>query len=479
MTRRVPVPLRRAMGDEQGKGLSWIGRVAAIAALALAVLAASYLLLGKEDGYAVKVRFQAATNVVKGNLVQVGGRKVGTIEKIELADNGEAELTLKIDDEHVRPLRSGTQATLRIASLSGSANRYVDLRIPPAGGQPLRDGAVIDATDTTSAVEVDQLFDLFDPETRKGLKGFIRGQANQWRDDQQLANAGWQYVNPSLVAARRLFAELNYDSRVLEQFVVNSSRLVTDLADRREDVSRLVDQLAQFTGAIAREEDNLQTALRRLPPFMRRANSTFVDLRGTLDELDPVVNASKPVTPKLRAVLRELRPFAREAVPTVRDLSELIRSSGKDDDLIELAQSVPPLRDIAVRPVVRNGKERLGAFPTSTESLKGQKEHLAFFRPYTVDFTAWVDDFSHSGIYDANGSASRVATSVNAFAAVGGQIKLVPPELRDEVRAVEPTAKGQNNRCPGAAERPAQDGSNPWKPSEDFNCDPTQIPPGR
>ena len=467
------------MEEQENSGLSWVGRVAAIGALALALLVLGFLFLGRDDGYVVKARFQAATNVVKGKLVQVGGRKVGIIEDIQLADDGEAELTLKIDDDHITPLRSGTQATLRIASLSGSANRYVDLRIPPAGGRPLREGAVIDTSSTTSAVEVDQLFDLFDPETRKGLKGFIRVQANQCRDDGELANAGWQYVNPSLVAARRLFAELNYDSEVLQQFVVNSSKLVTDLADRHDDVARLVDQLAQFTGAIAREEDDLQTSLRRLPPFMRRANSTFVDLRGTLDELDPVVNASKPVTPKLRAVLRELRPFAEEAVPTVRDLSALVKSDGKDDDLIDLAKSVPPLRDIAVREVERNGKKRPGAFAQSAASLKGQTPHLAYFRPYVVDFTAWLDDFSHSGIYDANGSASRVATSVNAFAAVGGQLKLVPPELRQEIRTVEPTAKGQTNRCPGAGERPASDGSNPWKPTKDFNCDPGQVPPGK
>src|SRR3712207_9526578 len=102
----------------------------------------------------------------------------------------------------------------------------------------------------------------------------------------------------------------------------------------------------------------------------------------------------------------------------------------------------------------------------------------SYFRPYTVDFTGWLDDFSHSGIYDANGSASRVATSVNAFAAIGAQLKLVPEQLRQELTNAV-TASGQNNRCPGGSERPWSDGSNPWKPTEDFNCDPTQIPPGK
>ncbi len=258
---------------------------------------------------------------------------------------------------------------------------------------------------------------------------------------------------------------------------MNSSKLVTDVADRRDDLAALVDQLADMTGAIAREEGNLRSAIDQLPPFMRRANSTFVDLRATLDELAPVVEESKPVTPKLRAVLAELRPFAREAVPTVRGLANLVRRGGRDNDLIDLAESVPPLRDIAVRPVFRNGKERPGGFETSIESLKGQAPHLAFFRPYVVDFTGWLDDFSHSGIYDANGSASRVATSVNAFAAVGAQLKLVPEAVRQQLFN-QITRSGQNNRCPGGSERPWSDKSNPWK-ADHLNCDPNQIPPGR
>ena len=464
---------------EEKKETSWVGRIAAVAALLLAMAVAAWLFLAEEDSYEVKVRVQAATNMVKGNLVQVAGRRVGTIDDIELTDDGQAELTLKIEDESIVPLRTGTHATLRIASLSGSANRYVDLRIPPAGGEPIDEGGVIEQADTTSAVEFDQLFQMFDKSTRRGLGRFIRGQAKQWGNDQgDNANVGWHYVNPAVVSAARLFRELDYDRRVLEEFVVNSSKLVTDVADRRDDLAALVDQLADMMGAIAREEGNLRTTIDRLPPFMRRANSTFVDLRATLDALEPVVEESKPVTPKLRAVLAELRPFAREAVPTIRGLATLVRQEGPQNDLIDLAESVPPLRDVAVRPVVRNGKERPGGFETSVESLRGQTPHLAFFRPYVVDFTAWLDDFSHSGIYDANGSASRVATSVNAFAALGAQLKLVPEELRQELTS-QATRTGQTNRCPGGSERPWSDGSNPWKPTEDFNCDPSQIPPGR
>ena len=466
------------MKEDENRGLSTIGRAATVGALLLALVVVGWVLLGAGDGYEVRARFQAATQIVKGNLVQVAGRRVGTVEAIELTEDGQAELRLKIEEPAYQPLRAGTQATLKVASLSGVANRYVDLRIPGAGTRgTIPEGGLIPQSDTTSAVDLDQLFNTFDDETKKGLQDFIRGSARMYDGAGDEANAGWEYLNPSLVAASRLFRELDHDTPALERFLVETSGLVTDLADRRDDLSTLVDRLATTTGAIAREEQSLSTAISELPPFMRRANSTFVDLRATLDDLDPLVEESKPVVRPLRQVLAELKGFARGARPTIRDLATLVKKPGADNDLIELNKAVPPFRDVAVRPVRRNGKERPGSFPTSTESLRRQQTPFAFFRPYLVDFTGWLDDFSHSGIYDANGSASRVATSANIFATVDGTLKLVPPELRDEVTGAL-TARGQINRCPGATERPAEDGSNPWRPTPDFNCDPSQTPPG-
>ena len=64
-----------------------------------------------------------------------------------------------------------------------------------------------------------------------------------------------------------------------------------------------------------------------------------------------------------------------------------------------------------------------------------------------------------------------------AFAAVDGQLQPVPPDLRDEVFQ-QVAATDQRNRCPGGGEHRSKDGSRPWKPTADFNCDPSQTLPG-
>ena len=202
-----------------------------------------------------------------------------------------------------------------------------------------------------------------------------------------------------------------------------------------------------------------------------------MNLRATLDDLDPLVRDFKPVAKKLRPYTVELRQVVEGAQPTVRDLARVIRRRGSANDLVELARLTPRLRDIAVGPVRRNGKEREGALPATAEALTGATPRIAFARPYSVDFTGWLDDFSHSGNYDALGGFARIGTHVNAFSFKNGVIAPIAPALRaDSFKSL--AVLGQNNRCPGSAERDTGDGSTPFRPSPGFNCDPTQLPPG-
>ena len=184
---------------------------------------------------------------------------------------------------------------------------------------------------------------------------------------------------------------------------------------------------------------------------------------------------------KLRPFLAELRPLARDARPTINDLSKIVSRPGDANDLIELTNLQPALRDVTTRKVKVNGKERDGAFKASQDALKGNTPEFAYFRPYTPDLLGWFDDFSHSGVYDALGAVSRVAIHANAFALTGaggaGQFEVIPPELRGQ--ALEATLdREQNNRCPGGGEHKSDDGTGPYKPTPDFPCDPSQVLPG-
>jgi phospholipid/cholesterol/gamma-HCH transport system substrate-binding protein len=458
--------------------MSMVGRVAAIAAVLVAVVGLAVLLLGSGSGsFKIKARFINASQVVKGDLVQVSGDPVGKVTDIQLTPDGQAELSLEIDHAYA-PLRRGTQLTVRQASLSGIANRYVDLRLPPGKPTAWDEKSVIPATDTTTAVDLDQLFNVFGPRERKGLQDVLQGSALQYQGQGERSQAGWEYLNPALASSSVLFRELNRDTKQFTKFLVGTAHLVTDVAQRREDLAGLVDHLATTTGAIARPSGALADAIGQLPPFMRRANTTFVDLRTTLDALRPLVAESKPVAKKLRPFLAQLRPLAVGAQPTIRDLSRLTSSPGANNDLIELTAGAVPLAKITVGHVFANGKLREGAFTASTKALKTSIPELAYARPYAVDLTGWFDDFSHTGVVDALGGVSRVSP---VFDLQSPQVNPVPGKVQFPGLGVPNTFVHQFERCPGSEERgslyvPAAHLAPPY--SNVPYCQPSQVPPG-
>jgi ABC-type transporter Mla subunit MlaD len=106
----------------------------------LAVIAVAILLFRGDGGYRVTAEFVNAGQLVKGNEVKAGGVTVGRVKDIDVSQDGAAEVTLAITDSDYEPLRQGTRVLIKQASLSGIANRYVDLQLGPANGDEIEDG---------------------------------------------------------------------------------------------------------------------------------------------------------------------------------------------------------------------------------------------------------------------------------------------------------------------------------------------------
>ena len=176
---------------------------------------------------------------------------------------------------------------------------------------------MIPTQNTTSAVDLDELFNTLDAPTRKGLQNVFQGSASQYAGQGQKMQAALQYLNPAIASASVLFSEINRDTSKFTRFITKTSSLVTDLASRSGALSGLVSNLSTTMGALAAQQTALGQSVQRLPGFMRLANTTFVNLRNALDDLTPLVNVSKPVAPKLQAFLGAVAP-ARRSRPCPR-----------------------------------------------------------------------------------------------------------------------------------------------------------------
>jgi len=438
-------------------GSPWPPRIAGAGIVVVAVLIVALVLLRGGGPYTVTAEFLNGGQLVPGNPVQVAGADVGTVEDLRISEDGTALVRFSVDEDFA-PLRRGTRAMIKQTSLSGIANRYVDLHLGPDNGTEIEDGGRLGTGETQTAVEIDQFFSIFDPKTRQGLKDTIKGSADLLRGRGEQINRSVKYLNPALSTGTRLFEELSRDEPLLERFLVDSGRFVNALAKRQDDVRGLVAGANTTFRALGDQQDALAESVELLPPFMRRANTTFVNLRNALDDVDPLVDVSLPAVRRLGPFLDDARAFAADAEPTIRDLSLTIRRSGGANDLIELMDSFPPLSRVALDPRRVNGAQRDGAFPEAEEALTDSSGTFRLLRPYTPDLVGWFEDFSGTGAYDAAGGFSRSQLNLTEI--------LYGPE----------PLSGQFRRCPGGADAPASDASNVLSAAEqdELQCEDSQ-----
>ena len=202
----------------------------------------------------------------------------------------------------------------------------MDLQLGPDGGEDIPDGGA--STPTTPAPPWSSTRCSTSSTRRRGAasRTWWRGRRRRSRAAERELRRGVRYLNPALSTGARLFGELSRDDLLLRRFLVDSSELVTALAQRRRDLRGAVSGLGATFTALGSQQDALADSVDRLPPFLRRANSTFVDLRAALDDVDPLVDAAKPVARRLGPFLSQARVFAGDAEPTIRDLSRTIRA---------------------------------------------------------------------------------------------------------------------------------------------------------
>jgi phospholipid/cholesterol/gamma-HCH transport system substrate-binding protein len=425
-----------------------IARTAAFGAVVLAIVLLFVVLVGGGGKHEYSLLFENAGQLVKGDDVQVGGRRIGTIKSIALTDDNQARIGVVVEEPYA-PLHKGTQAIIRATSLSGVANRYISLT-PGAQNQPeLDDEATLGRDTTTTIIDLDQLINTLDEPTTKDLQKVIKGFATQLGGQGRAANNAARYFNPVLSTSRRLVQEVTADEGALTDLLLNASKLSTALADRSDDLTSLVANTNDTATAIAQEDSSFDQALQILPTTLRRGNTTFVNLRAALGDLTRLVDASKPATVDLAPFLRRLRPLVADARPTIADLRRLVSRPGADNDLVDATLKFPKLSRVAT-PSLRHGRQ----------ALADSRKVVAFYRPYTADLVGWLRDFGQgAAYYDANGHYARIAPVANTFSFndnnAAGLLTAIPAGER-----LDALDQGNSERCPGAATQITPDNSN-------------------
>ena len=329
--------------------------------LLIGLLAAGALAAGMlgnvfgNHGYTVTAYFLSAEGLTQENDVVINGARVGKVLSVGIAPDsgpsqGGAQVVMAIDGPSA-PLHRGTRATIRPKGLLG--NPFVELTAGPASGAAIPSGGALPIQDTASPVDLDQVMDLFDPQTRTRIQTLTReggtALANRGSDlnlflaalpgitqdtatvtdriasqDQQLSALDVEFdrIAQMMAAEDRAFrADLANGASLLDVTAAHEAQLKAALvyADRalgqlaaglkghERDLNQMLKALPAVLDELQKLSDHSATSLAILDPCMAdivqtlaemRSATSYKDANGNLLRVHPYAfTGTEPVNP--------------------------------------------------------------------------------------------------------------------------------------------------------------------------------------
>lgn len=294
------------------------------------VLAAVVVFLGFMKGvpgvvhrYTVKAVFSSATNLLvgspvhPGSPVRIAGVDVGQVTGVQRGPGGTAVVAMRIDDRG-RPVHSDATAKIR-PRLFLEGNFFVDLRPGSPSAPELRDGGTLPLAQTAVPVQLDQVLDALDSDTRGSLKTVVREYAAALRGGgaqalRRAAREGAGAFRNGAVASAALRGTRAGD---LAGFVAASARTARALAEREQDLGDLVGAFDQAVGALS---DRREALARSLAGLRRLAVDAPAQLRAVARAAGPVQRFARA----LRPPLAQAPPVLDRTVPFLAELGRLV-----------------------------------------------------------------------------------------------------------------------------------------------------------
>ncbi len=298
------------------------------AATTLVVIVAVFLAYNANSGlpfvptYNVQVEVPNAAGLVKGNDVRVGGTRVGTVSEITpvVQDDGTVTgvLDLKLETA-VQPISTDTTVVVRPRSALGL--KYVQLtrgtgsqEVPNGGSMPLSQATPI-------PVEIDQWFDMFDEETRRGAQGSLQAFGDAFAGRGADINFAIQELDPFLRKLTPVMRNLASDGTDLRGFfegLAQSAAAVAPVAETQAQLFRNLDTTFTALAGVARPyiqesisegPESLDTAIEQLPVI-----ADFLTNNAELFTLfQPGVDALADAAPPLAVLVEDGTPVLKGA----------------------------------------------------------------------------------------------------------------------------------------------------------------------
>ena len=275
--------------------------------------------------YTFTVEFNQATELGTQDDVEIAGVTVGRV--LSTSPDRRTGLTRAVleIDHRFAPRPANTRATLRDKSLLGET--YVALSPGNFHGPMLADGARLPQGQVAPTVSLDQILDVFSPQTRAAFQTWMQDDGMALTNRGEDFNAALAELTPFADNVNTVLDILNRDSGATAGLLSHGATVLSAISAQPAQLQALVNHTDTVFSTTARRAGDLAAAVRAFPAFLTTAHSAVTRLKRFSDDTQPLIDTLNRAAPAFSSALARLAVISPGLKTVLTDLGPLTRAS--------------------------------------------------------------------------------------------------------------------------------------------------------
>jgi phospholipid/cholesterol/gamma-HCH transport system substrate-binding protein len=277
------------------------------------------------QGYRIKASFPYAQELAAQADVRIAGVSVGKVVSVGLDPQGNrTQATIQLDNQFA-PLHADATAILREKTVIGET--YIQINPGPTSARPIPDGGALARSNIVPAVQLDQIFNAFDPTTRRAFQVWQQSLAQSIAGNGQNLNSALGNLPTFAADGADLLSTLDIEHGAVQRLIRNGGTVFGALSQNQAALSSLITSGEQTFATTAANDNALARSFADLPTFLNETKLTMAKLQTFSANTDPLLKQLMPVARDLGPTLRSVRTLSPDLRSLFVNLDPLITAS--------------------------------------------------------------------------------------------------------------------------------------------------------
>lgn len=272
-------------------------------------------------GYRITVEFSQAVQLGTQADVDISGVRIGRVVEVGLDHHtGLTRAVLQIAPRYA-PRPADTRAILRQKSLLGET--YVQLSLGDSRGPMLRDGAQLPQAQVEPTVQLDEILNSFDPQTRRAFETWMQNDGIAFTNRGQAFNDALAELYPFATNVSSVLEVLQRDRSATSTLLGNGGQVLAAISRNPAQLQGLIRNADTVFAATAGRNQDLAAAVKAFPAFLQSTRETLRTVKAFADQTKPLVDELKPAAQRLSPALEAMAKLAPNFETVMKGLGPL------------------------------------------------------------------------------------------------------------------------------------------------------------